>query len=174
MRGIGYTLSRLPKARAILAGAAIIVGAFAPAHGQSSGSRNGTGTVATQDARIEEAAWAVPHAMHDGPSEAVFPRPLRPNDAAMLQRIFAFQRRGNIPGAIKAIDEIENPLLLGGVLADRYQGRYYKSTYSELLDWLGHYSDLPDAPAIHALLLSKLPKGAIPPAAPDVTALKRA
>src|SRR5689334_12862155 len=117
MRGIGYTLSRHPTARAILAGAAIIVGAFAsPAHGQSSGSRNGTGTVATQDTRAEEAAWAVPHAMRDGPSEAVFPRPLRPNDAATLQRIFAFQRRGNIHGAIKATDEIEDPLLLGGIL----------------------------------------------------------
>src|ERR1700759_5403928 len=97
MRGIGHTLSRLPTARAILAGAAIIVGAFAsPAHGQSSRSGNGTGTVATQDTRAEEAAWAVPHASRTGPSDAVFPKPLRPSDAAIVQRILALQRRGNI------------------------------------------------------------------------------
>jgi soluble lytic murein transglycosylase len=175
MRGIGHTLSRLPSARAILAGAAIIVGAFAsPAHGQSSGSGNGTGTVATQDTRAEEAAWAVPHASRNGPSEAVLPKPLRPGDATVMQRIFELQRRGSIQGAIKATAELEDPLLLGSVLADRYQSRYYKSTSAELSDWLARYRDLPDAPAIHALLLIKLPKGATPPSAPDVTTLKRA
>jgi peptidoglycan lytic transglycosylase len=91
-----------------------------------------------------------------------------------MQRIFELQRRGSIQGAIKATAELEDPLLLGSVLADRYQSRYYKSTSAELSDWLARYRDLPDAPAIHALLLIKLPKGATPPSAPDVTTLKRA
>src|SRR3954469_5084502 len=126
MRGIGYTLSRLPSARAIFAGAAIVAGTLSsPAHGQSSGSGNGTGTVATQDTRAEEAAWAVPHALRNGPSEAVFPKPLRAGDAAIVQRSFALQRRGDIKGAIKAVTELEDPLLLGSVLADRYLSRYY-------------------------------------------------
>ena len=41
--------------------------------------------------------------------------------------------------------ELENPLLLGTVLADRYLGRFHRSTADELSDWLSRYSDLPDA-----------------------------
>jgi soluble lytic murein transglycosylase len=175
MRGIGYTLSRLPSARAIFAGAAIVAGTLSsPAHGQSSGSGNGSGTVATQDTRAEEAALAVPHASRNGPSDAVFPKPLRPGDAAIMQRVFAFQRRGDTASARKASAELEDPLLLGSVLADRYLGRYYQSTSVELSDWLARYRDLPDAAAIHALLLIKLPKGAKPPPAPEVATLKHA
>src|SRR5271166_4772555 len=174
MRGIGHTLSRLPSARALLAGAAIIAGAFTSlAHGQTSGSGNGSGTLATDRTRADEAAWAVPRAPHDGASGVVFPRPLRPSDAAIMQRIFAFQRCGDIPNAIRATNELEDPLLLGSALADRYRCRYYKSTSTELSDWLVRYWDLPDAVAVHALLLMKLPKGATPPPSPDVASLNR-
>jgi soluble lytic murein transglycosylase-like protein len=172
MRGIGYTLSRLPNARAFLAGAAIIAGAFTSvAHGQSSGSGNGSGTLATDNARADTAAWAMPRVPHDGASGVVFPRPLRPTDAAVMQRIFAYQRRGDSPNAIRATNELEDPLLLGSVLADRYLGRFHKSTSAELTDWLLQYHDLPDAPALHELLLTKLPKGIVPPSAPNISTL---
>jgi soluble lytic murein transglycosylase-like protein len=42
-----------------------------------------------------------------------------------------------------------------------------------LSDWLTHFQDLPDAAAIRALLLTRLPKGASPPPAPERVVLNR-
>jgi hypothetical protein len=171
MRGIGYTLSRLPSARALLAGAAILAGAFtSAAHGQTSGSGNGTGTLTLDGARPDEAAWAVPRIPHGGTSEVAFPQPLSSGDVALMRRIFAFQAHGDIPSAIRSVSELENPLLLGAVLADRLLGRHHRSTADELSDWLTRYDDQPDAPSVHALLLTRLPKGTTPPPAPEAVA----
>jgi hypothetical protein len=170
MRGIGHTLSRLPSARVLIAGAAIIAGAFtSAAHGQSSGSGNGTGTVSPDGTRADETAFAAQHHARGG--SIVLPRPLSPADAALTERIFTLQARGNIPAAIRASGALENPLLLGTVLADRYLGRYHRSSPAELSDWMARYRDLPDAAAIHALLLAKLPKGAAAPPPPQVATL---
>jgi soluble lytic murein transglycosylase len=174
MRGIGYTLSRLPTARAILAGAAIFAGAFtSAAHGQLSGSGNGTGTQATTDMRADEAALAVSRVPHSGAATVVFPQPLRPADSALMRRVFAYQSRGNIPEAIRSVAALEDKLLVGTALADRYLGPRYRSNFDELSDWLARYPELPDAAAIHALLLRKAPKGAEIPPAPKSVALKR-
>jgi soluble lytic murein transglycosylase len=174
MRGIGQTLSRLPSARACFAGAAIIAVTLASAaHGQTSGSGNGSGTPATETAPADEAAFALPRAPHDSATGTVFPRPLRPSDAAVLQRIFSLQRRGETANAKRAEGELDDSLLLGTVLADRYLSRYHKSTVPELMDWLIQYHDLPDAAAIYSLLLTKLPKGATPPPPPETAALSR-
>ena len=110
---------------------------------------------------------AVPRVPHSGAPGVAFPQPLRPSDAALMRRIFAFQARGDIPEAIRSVAGLEDPLLLGTALADRYLGRYHRSTADELTDWLARYGDQPDAPAIHALLLTRLPKGATPPPAPE-------
>src|SRR5476651_309354 len=109
MRGIGHTLSRLPNVRAMLAGAAILAGAFtSAAHGQMSGSGNGKGTPATDGTRTDEAAWAIPRVSHDTGAGVVFPRPLQPSDVVVMRRIFAFQARGDIPAAIRAASGLEN------------------------------------------------------------------
>jgi len=174
MRGIGHTLSRLSSARALLAGATILVGAFtSTAHGQMSGSGNGKGTLSTENSRADEAAWAVPRVPHSGMPEVAFPQPLRAADAALMRRIFAFQARGNIPAALRATAELEDPLLVGTVLADRYLGRHHRATPTELSDWLARYGGQPDASAVHALLVSRLPKGADVPAAPESSGLVR-
>jgi soluble lytic murein transglycosylase-like protein len=178
MRGIGYTLSLLPPVRAILAGAAIIVGALSSAaHGQTvpgSSSSKGTETKGTETADAgyaDEAAWA---SAHYGRGGAVsLPRPLRPGDAALVRRSFAMQARGNIPEAVRAISQLEDPLLLGTILAERYLGRYHRSTVDELTDWLAQFGDSADAPAIYALLLTRLPRGAEAPPAPDLMGLDR-
>jgi soluble lytic murein transglycosylase len=168
MRGIGLTLSRLPSARALLAGAAILAGAFtSAAHGQPSGSGNGSGTLTGDAPRADEAAWAVPHGHPGGAAGVTFPRPLRPGDVEVMRRIFAFQSRGDIPAAIRATTELDDTLLLGNVLSDRYLGRRHRATPDELTGWLERYRDLPDATAIHALLLTRLPKGSAPPPAPE-------
>ncbi len=174
MRGIGYTLSRLPQVRALLAGAAIIAGSFnTAAHGQGSGSGNGTGATTTDGTRTEEAALAMPHGFRAGGSAIALPRPLTPGDAAVMRRIFSLQQRGNIPEAIRAGNDLTNPLLMGSALADRLLGRYHRSTVAELTDWLDRYRDLADAQQIYSALQQKMPKGGMLPARPDVTALTR-
>lgn len=174
MRGIGYTLSRLPTARAILAGAAIFVGTFgSAAHGQSSGSGNGNGAQTTTAIRADEAALASLRAPHAGAAGTAFPQPLQPTDAALMRRIFAYQARGNIPEAIRSASALDDNLLLGTALADRYLGHYHRSSFEELSDWLSRYPELPDAAAIHALLLARAPKGATLPPAPRTIILGR-
>ncbi len=171
MRGIGHTLSRLPQVRAFFVGAAILAGAFtSSAHGQMSGSGNGNGTIAADATPPEEAAWAVPRVSHPGAAEVAFPQPLRPSDVALVRQIFAFQSRGDIPAAIRSAAALEEPVLLGTILSDRYLGRWHHSTVEELSDWLARYGDQPEAAAIHALLLTRLPKGSTPPPAPETVA----
>jgi soluble lytic murein transglycosylase-like protein len=160
MRGIGSTFSRLPAARAIVAGAAFLAGAVAPAaHAQQNAAGNG-----------DETAMAIPRiATHSG--GVAFPQPLAPSDAARIRRIFALQDRGDIATAAQETTALTTQLLTGAILADRYLGRFERSTQADLTSWLDRYADQPDAPAIHALLLRRLPKGQAAPPAPHVDAL---
>ncbi len=88
-----------------------------------------------------------------------------------MRRIFSLQEHGNIPEAIRVTGDLTNPLLLGTVKAEQLLGRYHWSSVAELKDWMEHYRDLPDAPAIYNLLLQKLPHGTTVPDPPDVTLL---
>ncbi|HVY15526.1 MAG TPA: lytic transglycosylase domain-containing protein [Rhodopila sp.] len=119
----------------------------------------------------DEAAWASAHFSRGG--AVSLPRPLRPSDAALARRIFLMQGRGNIPEAQRAVDQLEDPVLMGPILADRYLGRFHRSTVDELTDWLAKYGDCADAPAIFALLRTKLPKGAPVPSKPELGGLDR-
>ncbi len=174
MRGIGQTFSRLPAARAFMAGAAILVGAMASAaQAQAPGSGNGSGKGPSAGGRLDDVALAVPRVvLHGGNAGVALPQPLTPSEAARVRRIFALQAGGDIPAALRATDELQDPLLLGSILADRYLGHWHRSTADELSGWLARFPDLPDAPAIGALLLRRDPKAAVPPAATN-TAMVR-
>ncbi|WP_428490397.1 transglycosylase SLT domain-containing protein [Rhodopila sp.] len=111
--------------------------------------------------------------VRDGAPSVALPRPLAAGDAEAIRRVFAFQARGDIQDAIRSLATVSDPLLLGSVLADRYLGRHHWSTPDELSDWLARYGDQPEAPAIRALLLTRLPKTATPPPAADVASLSR-
>lgn len=149
MRGIGSAFSRLPTARLLIAGAAMLAGAAAPvAHGQ---------------APVEDVALFAPRLPTHGTS---LPQPLTAGDAAHLRRAFALQDEGDEAAAVAEAAEVSSPLLLGHVLADRYLGGNVQPTANELADWLAHYGDLPDAPAIRAALAARLPLGAMPPPTP--------
>jgi soluble lytic murein transglycosylase len=161
MRGIDQTLSRLPAALALIAGAAILAGATVPtASAQSSGRGDG-----------DETAMAVPFTSLPGASEGVaWPRPLSPSDAVLVHRIFVAQLHGDLAQASRETDQLEDRLLLGHILADRYLGSFHRSTAPELTDWLDRFGDQPDAPAIYALLRQRLPSGApLPPAPASLT-----
>lgn len=150
MRGIGHTLSRLPAARAILASAAIIAGASATAHAAGAQGK----------ARpANNVALAVPRAAPIGHSGVGLPQPLSPATAARIRRIFALQAAGQMAEATRETAALRNPLLLGHILADKYLGLYHHSTPAELSSWLRHYRRLSEAPAIRALLASRLPRG---------------
>ncbi len=158
MRVLDQTRSRLPAARAFFAGVAILAGAFASA-AHASGN--------------DETAMAVPRiAPLDGNADVALPQPLSPSDAVLVHRAFVLQDRGELQAADRAIAELQNDLLLGHLLAARDLGRYHRATVAELTDWLGRYASQPDAPAMRALLLRRLPKGAvIPPLPVRATAL---
>jgi len=125
------------------------------------------------NATAEESAFAIPRiTTHSDNPGVALPQPLTPSDAALVRRIFDLQGHGKIAAAREATAELDSKLLLGTILANRYLGRYHHSTAAELGDWLALYGDQPEAPAIHALLLHRLPKGAAAPPTPPVVRLE--
>jgi soluble lytic murein transglycosylase-like protein len=157
MRGLDHTRSRLPAARAFFAGVAILAGAFAPA-AQASGN--------------DETAMAVPRiAPPDGNAGVALPQPLNPSDAVLVRRAFVLQDRGDLRAADRAIAEVQDPLLLGHLRAARDLGPFHRATAAELSDWLDRYATEPDAPAIRALLLRRVPRGTTVPPLPVVAAV---
>src|SRR5262245_55465003 len=100
------------------------------------------------------------------------PRPLTAPDAERYRRIFALQKDGNWRAADRMVSQLEDLRLLGHVLAQRYlHATKYKTRYVELRDWLVKYGDLPQAPRIYALALSRKPAGVKAPTAPTVNAV---
>jgi soluble lytic murein transglycosylase-like protein len=167
MRGIGCTLSRLPAAWALLAGAAILAVASA--------EKAYAGTLAGAD----DTAMAIPRVAPHGAAGVALPQPLPPSEAVRIRRIFALQSRGDLAGAERETGRLDTytPLgraMLGHILADRYLGRFTRNSADRLESWLAVWPDLPDAPAIHALLLRHLPRGTPAPPAPAIARLARA
>ncbi len=145
----------------MLAGAAIFAGATYTLAAQA--QRAGAGN-------DDEAAMMVPRVTPYG-GGVVLPRPLAPSQAVLVRRIFAQQAAGRMAEADQAIAQLDDPLLIGHLRADRYLGRFHRATADELVAWLSRYGSLPDAPAIHALLLKRLPKGMAAPPKPGMAAL---
>ncbi len=82
-------------------------------------------------------------------------------DRDRYRRIFSVQERGDWRTADRLIKELENDVLMGHVLYQRYMHpTAYRSRYNELRDWLADYADLPDADKIHKLALKRRPGGA--------------
>jgi len=138
---------------AFLVGATMMAGAQVPAFGQ----------------RADQTAMSVPRPVLQG-GIAGFPQPLAPSDAARLRRIFDQQARGEITAAARETERLEDRRLHGHVLADRWL-RGHDAQVPDLIAWLAAHADHPDAPAIHALLVRKAPRGAALPAAPEGAAL---
>jgi soluble lytic murein transglycosylase-like protein len=131
----------------LLVGATMIAGAQVPAFGQ----------------RADQTAMSVPRPATQG-GVAGFPQPLAPSDAARLRRIFELQSRGETTAAVREVERLDDRRLVGHVLADRWL-RGHEAPLPELVAWLTDHADHPDAPAIHALLVRRAPRGlALPPA----------
>ncbi|WP_328734924.1 lytic transglycosylase domain-containing protein [Falsiroseomonas selenitidurans] len=69
------------------------------------------------------------------------------------------------------MERLEDRRLLGHVLADRWLRPGAEPPLHEVVDWLTHHGDHPDAPAIHAILARRAPPGMALPAAPAFASL---
>jgi soluble lytic murein transglycosylase-like protein len=98
--------------------------------------------------------------------ETEVPSVLSAADAIRYRAIFRAQAAGDWAAADAEIDRLQDRVLLGHVLADRYLHRKYRAKYAELFDWLTAYADHPEAPAIHALALHRRVKGSAAPPKP--------
>ncbi len=137
----------------LILGTTMMVGAQVPAFGQ----------------RADQTAMSVPRPALQG-GGAGFPQPLAPSDATRLRRIFDLQARGEIAAAMREVDRLDDRRLMGHVLADRWR-RGHEPPVADLAAWLAEHSDHPDAPAIHAMLVRRSPRGAALPPPPDAQAL---
>ena len=88
-------------------------------------------------------------------------------DIARYRTIFAVQADGAWIKADELIAQLENEILLGHVLAQRYlHPTQYRSRYQELAGWLDRYSDHPDARRIYDLAVKRRPGNAASPRRP--------
>jgi soluble lytic murein transglycosylase-like protein len=98
---------------------------------------------------------------------ASVPRPLSSDDAALYRLIFELQDKGRWTDADRLIGRLQNRLLMGHVLAQRFlHPTAYRSSYPELRAWLEHYADHPQATTIHRLAERRRPPGSPPPPEP--------
>lgn len=85
-----------------------------------------------------------------------------PDDITLYKKIFRAIKAEDIDKAEELSEDVENPILMGHVLAEKYLSRTYKSDYAELKSWLEKYSDHPQAARIYALALRKGAKEPLP------------
>lgn len=98
---------------------------------------------------------------------AELPRVLSDDDISRYRKIFSLQEDGDWRAADKLIGQLDNRILMGHVLAQRYlHPTKYRSAYKELKDWMAEYADHPNAPRIHQLALNRRPANAKPPVPP--------
>ena len=88
-------------------------------------------------------------------------------DIKRYREIFALQKIGEWSAADRQIRKLENRVLIGHLLAQRYlHPTAYRSKFEELRRWLKHYADHPDAGRIYRLALKRKPKRAHDPRRP--------
>ena len=126
---------------------------------------------AANSARAEpsdlETAALAPGALRSG-GAAVLPQLLGEAEAERYRRIFMLQAQGLWGEADREIAKLEDKILLGHVLAQRYLSHEgYRSNFEELASWLARYADLPMAPEIYRLAVARMPHGAKPPRRPE-------
>ena len=91
----------------------------------------------------------------------IFSKPiLMEKDIVHYQMIFQYQEKCKWKLANKYILNINNKILMGHVLAQRYlHPKCYRSEFLELTSWLKRYNDHPQAKRIYRLAVRRMPKG---------------
>ncbi len=97
---------------------------------------------------------------------AGLPQPLAPSDAARLVRVFDMQSRGDLAGAAREAERLDDRRLMSHVQSDRWLRAPHSAPLPEVQAWLADNPDHPDGPALHAVLLRRQPRAAAPAPAP--------
>ncbi|MCW8836232.1 MAG: lytic transglycosylase domain-containing protein [Rhodospirillales bacterium] len=107
-------------------------------------------------ANPEVAALARPPASAEAAID--LPSVLSDSDIARYQTIFDLQEDGLWKKADREIAKLDDRILMGHFLAQRYlHPTHYRSKYAELKDWLDKYADHPDAQRLYKLALKRRP-----------------
>lgn len=94
-------------------------------------------------------------------------------DSERYHALYKAHAQADWQSADALIAELDNNILLGAALANRYLSEDYVSSYNELEQWLVTYSDHPKASRIHRLAMRKQPSDtAAPKAAENTSKLK--
>jgi soluble lytic murein transglycosylase len=100
--------------------------------------------------------------------EVSLPTVVSPADTELYRQIFDVQEDGDWHRADALIKRLDDKLLLGHVMAQRYlHPTKYRSHYKELRDWLADYADHPQATQLHQLALRRKPASWKAPTAPE-------
>ncbi len=98
---------------------------------------------------------------------AALPRVLSRHDEQLYREIFALQDSSNWKAADERIARLEDRLLMGHVLFQRYMHpTAYRSKYKELKAWMADYADHPEAGRVYRLATKRRPAGAANPQRP--------
>ncbi len=99
------------------------------------------------------------------------PSILRIGDVERYRRILELQEGGHWGPADREIKRLDDKLLLGHVMAQRYlHPTRYRSRYTELRGWMKLYADHPQARRIYRLAMKRKPRKARAPTRPIVRA----
>ena len=98
----------------------------------------------------------------------IFSKNILPDkDIELYQKIFISQVSCNWKIANKYIFRLNNQILMGHVLAQRYlHPKCYRSNFFELASWLERYNDHPQARTIYRLAIKRMPDNYKRPKAP--------
>ncbi len=86
------------------------------------------------------------------------PEVLSATDAARYRAAFDLQDRGQWPAADREIARLQDRLLVGHLLAQRYLSATYRAQTEDLTEWMARYADLPEADDIYELAKQRLGK----------------
>jgi soluble lytic murein transglycosylase len=141
----------------------IVLAAFAAAFGLFSGpSRAVTPPPETMTLPSEppvEGAAAVRFSPILRPSPMALPKLLSAEDTDAYRQAFAAAGRGDAAAMSRHLRQVGDTRIVGHVKAEYLLGAGTRASFAELAQWLHDHADLPDAPAVHALALSRAPKG---------------
>ena len=88
-------------------------------------------------------------------------------DPVLYKEIFALQENAKWRRADQLIRQVEDPLLMGHVLFQRYMHpTSYRAKWTELRDWLKNYADHPGAWRAYKLAQKRKPRGIAMPKRP--------